>query len=83
MRTTAGSKRLLIPVVVAPLLMAAYLSTRPQDLPECPHDWDFSKIRVHDSDGAAGAAANAQRIPASVGSAGYKRMSPSSTTVSD
>ena len=27
MRTSAGSKRLLIPIVVAPLLMAAYLST--------------------------------------------------------
>ena len=50
MRTTAGSKRLLIPIVVAPLLMAAYLSScGPQDLPECPHDWDFSKIRVLDS----------------------------------
>ncbi|MBP1777704.1 MAG: hypothetical protein H6Q86_3714, partial [candidate division NC10 bacterium] len=47
MRTTAGAKRLLIPIVVAPLLIAAYLSTcGTEDLPECPHDWDFSKIQV-------------------------------------
>jgi hypothetical protein len=47
MRTTAGSKRLLIPIIVAPLLMAGYMATcGKQGLPECPHDWDFSKIQV-------------------------------------
>ena len=49
MPTTVGAKRLLIPIVVAPLLMAAYLSTcgpGPMTLPECPHDWDFSKIQI-------------------------------------
>ena len=83
MRTTAGSKRLLISIAVAPLLMVAYLSTcGSQRMPECPHDWDFSKIRVYDEDREAGAPANPQRIPfCRVRS--YKRMSPSSTTVSD
>ena len=48
MRTSAGAKRLLIPIVVAPLLMAAYLSTcGPMTLPECPHDWDFQTILVY------------------------------------
>ncbi len=47
MRITAGSKRLFILVIVAPLLMAGYVSTcGKQSLPECPHDWDFSKIQV-------------------------------------
>jgi hypothetical protein len=46
MQTTARSKTLLIPIVMAPLLMAGYLSCVQGDLPECPHDWDFSKIQV-------------------------------------
>ena len=45
MRTTAGSKRLLILVVIAPLLTAG---CGKETLPECPHDWDFSKITVID-----------------------------------
>jgi hypothetical protein len=55
MRTTAGSKRLLIPIVIAPLLITGYVSagkeTMPvsadkDSMPECPHDWDFSKIQI-------------------------------------
>ena len=47
MRTTAGSKRLLILVVIAPLLTAG---CGKETLPECPHDWDFRKITVYDSE---------------------------------
>jgi len=51
MRTTTGSKRLLILVVIATLLTAGYLSSCGKEtLPECPHDWDFRKITVYDSE---------------------------------
>ena len=47
MRTTAGSRRMLILVVVVPLLVAGYLQApRREPLPECPHDWDFTKIQI-------------------------------------
>jgi len=50
MRTTAGSRRSLILVVIAPLLTAVYLSACGKEtLPECPHDWDFGKITVYDT----------------------------------
>jgi hypothetical protein len=49
MRTTEGSRRLLILFVIAPLLVAGSQSTCGKEtLPECPHDWDFTKIQIKD-----------------------------------
>ena len=50
MPTTRWSKGLLILIAVAlPFVIAYLLNRSKQRMPECPHDWDFSKIRVRDS----------------------------------
>jgi hypothetical protein len=44
MRTTRWLKASLIPLVIT--FAATGTRARPGDLPECPHDWEFSKIKI-------------------------------------
>ena len=49
MPTKRWSKWPLILITVSLLSVILYLSMRSQRMPECPHDWDFSKIQVYDT----------------------------------
>jgi hypothetical protein len=46
--TIGGAKWLWIFIILVLLLLLLYLATSCKERPECPHDWDFTKIQFRD-----------------------------------